>query len=79
LPGIERAITAGVPVVVATRCLTGDVAPIYGGAGGGHTLADLGVIGAAELNAAKARLALAVALAADPSIDAVRSWFEVLA
>lgn len=79
LPGIERAITAAVPVVVATRCLTGDVAPIYGGAGGGHALADLGVIGAAELNAAKARLALAVALAVDPSIDAVRSWFEVLA
>jgi L-asparaginase len=78
VPGIERAIAAGVPVVVTTRCLTGDVVPIYGGPGGGHTLAELGVIGAAELNAAKARLALAVALSVDPSLDAVRSWFEVL-
>jgi L-asparaginase len=78
VPGIERAIGAGVPVVVTTRCLTGDVAPIYGGPGGGHTLAGLGVIGGAELSAAKARLALAVALAVDPSVDAVRSWFEML-
>jgi L-asparaginase len=77
-PGIERALSSGVPVVVATRCLTGEVAPIYGGPGGGHTLADMGVIGARELSAAKARLALAVALGADPSIDAVRAWFEVL-
>jgi L-asparaginase/Glu-tRNA(Gln) amidotransferase subunit D len=38
----------------------------------------LGVVSAAELNASKARLALAVALGDDPSIDAVRSWFEVL-
>jgi L-asparaginase len=78
LPGIERALSSGVPVVVATRCLTGEVAPIYGGPGGGHTLAGLGVIGAAELSAAKARLALAVALGNDPSIEAVRSWFGVL-
>ncbi|MEY2448566.1 MAG: L-asparaginase [Acidimicrobiaceae bacterium] len=77
-PGIERALSSGVPVVVASRCLTGEVAPIYGGPGGGHTLAGLGVIGAAELSAAKARLALAVALGHDPSIDAVRTWFEVL-
>jgi L-asparaginase len=78
MPGIERALSSGVPVVVASRCLTGEVAPTYGGPGGGHTLAGLGVIGAAELSAAKARVALAVALAADPSIDAVRSWFAVL-
>jgi L-asparaginase len=78
LPGIEHALSSGVPVVVTTRCLTGSVAPTYGGPGGGHTLALLGVVSAAELNASKARLALAVALGADPSIDAVRSWFEVL-
>lgn len=78
VPGIERALASGVPVVVVTRCLTGEVGPIYGGPGGGHSLAALGVIGAAELSAAKARLALAVALAAAPSLDAVRAWFEVL-
>jgi len=79
LPGIERAIASEVPVVVATRCLTGEVGPIYGGPGGGHTLARMGVIGAHELNASKARIALAVALGNDPSMDAVRAWFEVLA
>jgi L-asparaginase len=78
LPGIDRALSSGVPVVVASRCLTGEVAPVYGGPGGGHTLASMGVIGGAELSAAKARLALAVAIGNDPSIDAVRSWFEVL-
>jgi L-asparaginase len=78
LPGIERALSAGVPVVVASRCLTGEVTPTYGGEGGGHTLAAMGVIGAAELSAAKARLALAVAMGNDPSVGAVRSWFEVL-
>lgn len=78
LPGIQRALAADVPVVVATRCLTGEVAPIYGGAGGGHTLAQLGAIGAHELNASKARVALAVALGNDPALDAVRAWFEVL-
>jgi L-asparaginase len=78
LPGIDRALSSGVAVVVASRCPTGEVAPVYGGPGGGHTLASMGVIGAAELSAAKARLALAVAIGNDPSIDAVRSWFEVL-
>jgi L-asparaginase len=78
VPGIERARAEGVPVVVTTRCLTGQVAPIYGGPGGGHSLAELGVIRGSDLSAAKARLALAVALAVDPSPDAVRAWFEEL-
>lgn len=79
VPGIERALEAEVPVVVTTRCLTGDVAPIYGGPGGGHMLSELGVIGGHELSAAKARVALSVAMGVDPAVEAVRSWFEVLA
>jgi L-asparaginase len=77
-PGMERAIATGVPVVVTSRCLTGDAAPIYGGELGGHTLASLGVIAGAELSAAKARLALAVAMGFDPDVDAVRRWFDIL-
>jgi L-asparaginase len=76
--GLERAIEREVPVVVTTRCLRGEVAPIYGGALGGHTLASLGVIAGAELSPAKARLALAVAMGVDPSVDAVRRWFDIL-
>ncbi|HEX4820320.1 MAG TPA: asparaginase [Acidimicrobiales bacterium] len=76
--GLERAVAGGVPVVVVTRCLTGAVAPIYGGPGGGHTLESIGVIGGSDLNASKARVALAVAMGVDPSVAAVRAWFEEL-
>jgi len=76
--GFERAISRDVPVVVVTRCLTGGVAPIYGGPGGGHTLESIGVIGGSDLNASKARVALAVAMGGDPSVEAVRAWFEEL-
>ena len=78
VPGLERAVASGVPVVVVTRCLTGAVAPIYGGPGGGHTLESIGVIGGSDLNASKARIALAVALGVDPSVDSVRAWFKEL-
>jgi L-asparaginase len=76
VPGLEHAIARGIPVVVVTRCLTGAVAPIYGGPGGGHTLESIGVIGGSDLNASKARVALAAAMGVDPSIDAVRAWFK---
>ena len=78
VPGLERAVASGVAVVVVTRCLTGAVAPIYGGPGGGHTLESVGVIGGSDLNASKARVALAVAMGVDPSVDAVRAWFKEL-
>jgi L-asparaginase len=78
VPGLEHAIAQGLPVVVVTRCLTGAVAPIYGGPGGGHTLESIGVIGGSDLNASKARVALAVAMGVDPSVDAVRAWFKEL-
>lgn len=78
VPGIERAIAAGVPVVVTSRCFTGPVLPEYGGAGGGRFLADLGCILAGDLPTNKARVALWVALGVDPAADAVRSWFRKL-
>ena len=78
IPGLERAVGAGIPVVLASRCLTGPVAPIYGGPGGGAELATLGLIPAGDLGANRARLALMVALAVDRSIDGVRSWFATL-
>lgn len=76
---IERALDAGVPVVGTTRCLLGEVTPVYGGQGGFAVLADMGVIPSHGLSAAKARLALGVALAVDPDPDAVRRWFSTLA
>jgi L-asparaginase len=78
VPGIERATAAAVPVVIASRCLSGPVAPIYGGPGGGATVTQLGAVGAGDLSPGKARLALMVALAVDPRPDAVRDWFARL-
>jgi L-asparaginase len=77
VPGLERARDRNVPVVITSRCMTGRVAPIYGGPGGGHSIASLGVIEGGDLSARKARLALAVALALGPAVD-VRDWFASL-
>ncbi len=75
VPGITHAISRGVPVVIASRCLTGRPQPIYGGPGGGRTLEEHGAIRANGLNAAKARLGLMVALGIDRDPDHVREWF----
>ena len=69
VPGIEHALDRQVPVVITSRCLTGSVAPIYGGPGGGHSIAALDVIRGGDLSARKARLALAVGLALAPDVD----------
>jgi L-asparaginase len=63
VPVLRELIDAGVVVVIATRVATGGTAAVYGGPGGGVMLRDEGVIPAAGLSAAKARLLLMVALA----------------
>ncbi|GAB7013332.1 asparaginase [Halolamina salina] len=60
---IEEIRAAEVPVVIASRCHEGATAPLYGGAGGGTTLDELGVLWAGDLQPWKARIKLAVALA----------------
>lgn len=77
-PGVERALADGVAVVVTSRCWSGPVLPEYGGDLGGWTLAEMGCVLADDLPTNKARLALWVALGADPSPEAVRSWFDQL-
>ncbi len=52
------------PVVIATRTHTGAILPIYGYAGGGRQLRQLGAIPASFLNAHKARMLLLVLLSA---------------
>ena len=56
-------------MVVTSRCFAGPVLPEYGGTGGGRWLADEGAILAGDLPTNKARLALSVALGADPGAD----------
>ena len=77
VPGLEHARDRSIPVVITSRCITGRVGPIYGGPGGGHSIASLGVIDGGDLSARKARLALAVSLALGPDVD-VRDRFASL-
>lgn len=75
VPGIAHALDRGIPVVVASRCWTGKPQPIYGGPGGGVTLAEMGVIRSNGLNGPKARLALMVALGRTTDREALAAWF----
>lgn len=61
---VEEAVSAGVPVVVTSRCQGGATAPVYGGGGGGETLNQHGAVFGDDLPAHKARLKLALALEA---------------
>ncbi|SFR30706.1 asparaginase [Halorubrum sodomense] len=64
-----------VPVVVAGRPPAGPTEPVYGTPGGAVTLADHGVTFAGDLPAAKARVALALGLAADLDRDEIDALF----
>lgn len=61
---VRESTRSGVPVVVASRCLEGETAPVYGGGGGGETLREYGAVFAGDLPAQKARLKLQLALTA---------------
>jgi L-asparaginase len=63
---IRKAISAGIPVVISSRCIAGRVLPVYRAtSGGGADLAEAGAIFAGNLRGPKARLLLLAALA-DP-------------
>lgn len=61
LQGVERAITAGIHVLVTSRCPRGRVEPVYGGSGGAG-LAKAGAEFMGDLSGVKARILLAVLL-----------------
>lgn len=78
MPGVERAIGHGIPVVLTTRVQNGFLSPTYGtgaASGGGFDLVRLGVIPSMYWRAAKARIALIVALGAGYSGEALRELF----
>lgn len=61
---IKDTIAAGIPVVMTTRVSRGDVVGVYGGAGGGATLARSGAVGSRYFRAPQSRILLAAAIAA---------------
>ncbi|HYD99129.1 MAG TPA: asparaginase [Alphaproteobacteria bacterium] len=60
---LAAARRAGLPVVVTTRVVEGRVAPVYGGPGGGVSLARIGALFAGDLAPGKARVLLMLGLA----------------
>lgn len=66
-------LAAELPVVVGTRCHAGATEPVYGTAGGAVTLADAGVSFAGDLSTAKARVKLALGLAAGVDVETLFS------
>lgn len=73
VPGLERWIAEGKPVVVSSRALRGRVGRTYGYFGGGRRLDELGVIFSGSRRPWQARIDLMLALGA--RVD-VRAWFE---
>ncbi len=63
-PAIQRWLADQKPVVLASRCLYGEVTPVYAFEGGGATLVRAGVIPAGARTPAQARLELTIALSA---------------
>lgn len=79
VPGIQRALQAGIPIVLTSRALSGFLSATYGSggdSGGGFDLARMGVIPAAHWPSQKARIALMLAMGAGLSDDPLREFFS---
>lgn len=75
LPGVSRAIDAGIPVVLTTRVPNGFLSPTYGtgaASGGGFDLMRMGVIPSVYWRSPKARIVMMVALGAGATHDDLR-------
>ena len=70
------AMAAGVPVVLASRCISGRVSASYGFPGGGAQWMAAGAIPAGSLSAPKARICLALGLGAGLDDMGLRRLFE---
>lgn len=76
VPGIERWIAGGKPVVITSRALRGRVGHTYGYPGGGRRLHDAGALFAAGRRPPQARIDLMLALGAGLRDRALRAFFE---
>lgn len=76
LPGIQRALDAGLPVVLSSRCAQGRVLDTYAYSGSGHDLRRRGVLFAGLLNGQKARILLMLALGKAKGSAALKKLIE---
>ena len=77
LPGVQKAIESGIPVVLSSRAFMGRfLTDTYGVEGGEKHLRRMGVIFGEELTPHKARMKLLVLLASGYGYDQIRTAFE---
>lgn len=76
LGAIQRALDAGVPGALVSRCAHGRVLDLYGYPGGGRDLRSRGVLFAGTLTGPKARIRLMLALGATGDPAAIRGLIE---
>lgn len=76
VPGIKRAISKNIPVVMVSRCPTGRVLDTYGYEGGGKHLRELGVIFGGNLPGQKIRIKLMLALGLTKDITKIKEIIE---
>jgi L-asparaginase len=77
VPGIQRWVEAGKPVVLTSRSLRGRVLDTYAYAGGGHELRGMGVIFGDHLSGQHARIELMLAIGVfGDDLEALRRLIE---
>lgn len=76
VPGIERWIAEGKPVVITSRALRGRVGCTYGYRGGGRRLAELGAIFAGARRPPQARIDVMLGLGVGLNVDQIRELLE---
>ena len=76
IPGIQRFLDAGLPVVIASRCAQGRVLDTYAYEGAGRDLRKRGALFAGTLTGAKARIRLMIALGCAAGPGELRELFE---
>ncbi|MBI3790219.1 MAG: asparaginase [Gemmatimonadetes bacterium] len=75
VPGIQRFLDDGKPLVIASRALRGRVGTTYGYPGGGKRLAEMGAIFAGSRRAQQARIDLMLALGFGLDVNEIRELF----
>ncbi|TCU65200.1 asparaginase [Tissierella praeacuta] len=76
IPGIKKAISQNIPVVMVSRCPTGRVLDSYGYEGGGKHLRELGVIFGGNLPGQKIRIKLMLALGSTKDMYKIKEIIE---
>jgi L-asparaginase len=76
VPGVKKAISLNIPVVMVSRCPTGRVLDSYGYEGGGKHLRELGVIFGGNLPGQKIRIKLMLTLGLTKEMPRIKEIIE---